>query len=204
MFNSFKKFPAQGAQSQDSAYEPATPAWSNIDEPAVDQTAYAAPVETPIAPTPIYTPPMASMQRAQQASSNVLNSDVEVIGKLNFVDNLLIDGIVEGEITSNGVLTIGQNARIKAEIRTHSVVIHGKVIGNITVSDRVELKSTAELVGDIHASSLAVEAGAIFIGRSTVGAPTMEQLPTQNDLGYHGSVEQSMLPVGDDQPEENN
>lgn len=201
MFNSFKKFPAQGS-TQDTAYDTTAPAWSNIEDQPGDQTAYAAPVDTPIAPSPIYTPPVASMQRAQQTSSNVLNSDVEVIGKLNFVDNLLIDGIVEGEITSEGTLTIGQNARIKAEIRTHSVVIHGKVIGNISVSDRVELKSTAELVGDIHASSLAVEAGAIFIGRSTVGAPTMESLPTHNDLAFHENVEQSMLPVGDDRSDD--
>ena len=48
-----------------------------------------------------------------------------------------------------------------------------KVIGNVTVTDRVELKSTAELVGDIQAASLAIEGGAIFIGHSTVGAPTV-------------------------------
>lgn len=195
MFNSFKKFPAQGT-TPDSSYDTAAPAWSAVEEQPVETPSYAD-----ISPAPVYTPPPAasSMQRAQQTTSNVLNSDVEVIGKLNFVDNLLIDGIVEGEITSDGVLTIGQNARIKAEIRTQSVVIHGKVIGNITVSDRIELKSTAELVGDIHASSLSVEAGAIFIGRSTVGAPSMEKLPARHDQSSsHGGIEQSMLPVGDE------
>lgn len=71
------------------------------------------------------------------------------------------------------MLSVGQNAVIRAEINTKSVIIHGKVIGNVTVTDRVELKSTAELVGDIQAASLAIEGGAIFIGHSTVGAPTV-------------------------------
>ena len=100
-------------------------------------------------------------------------SDVEVVGSLRFSDDLLIDGTVEGDISSEGVLSVGQNAVIRAEINTKSVIIHGKVIGNVTVTDRVELKSTAELVGDIQAASLAIEGGAIFIGHSTVGAPTV-------------------------------
>ena len=112
----------------------------------------------------------------QQVSAEyvvLLNSDVEVIGSLRFSDDLLIDGTVEGDISSEGVLSVGQNAVIRAEINTKSVIIHGKVIGNVTVTDRVELKSTAELVGDIQAASLAIEGGAIFIGHSTVGAPTV-------------------------------
>ena len=116
-------------------------------------------------------PSYAPTTRVQQLTRNVLNSDVEVIGSLRFSDDLLIDGTVEGDISSEGVLSVGQNAVIRAEINTKSVIIHGKVIGNVTVTDRVELKSTAELVGDIQAASLAIEGGAIFIGHSTVGAP---------------------------------
>ena len=116
-------------------------------------------------------PSYAPTTRVQQLTRNVLNSDVEVIGSLRFSDDLLIDGTVEGDISSEGVLSVGQNAVIRAEINTKSVIIHGKVIGNVTVTDRV--KSTAELVGDIQAASLAIEGGAIFIGHSTVGAPTV-------------------------------
>ncbi|KAA3308889.1 polymer-forming cytoskeletal protein [Akkermansia sp. BIOML-A3] len=141
----------------------------------------APPVSAPesYAPTP----------RVQQLTRNVLNSDVEVVGSLRFSDDLLIDGTVEGDISSEGVLSVGQNAVIRAEINTKSVIIHGKVIGNVTVTDRVELKSTAELVGDIQAASLAIEAGAIFIGHSTVGAPTV------------GATAQKPLPVSSFSPE---
>ena len=102
----------------------------------------------------------------------MLSSDVEIKGTVKFTNDLVVDGKIEGEIHSDGNLTIGENARIKAEIKTGSVVVYGKVHGNIIVTDRVELKSSAEVVGDIKAKILAIEPGAIFVGKSTVGTPT--------------------------------
>ena len=64
---------------------------------------------------------------------------------------------------------MGENATIKGEIKTKSVTVFGKVEGNITVADRAELKSQAELVGDIKAGTLSIEEGATFLGSSTVG-----------------------------------
>jgi len=144
---------------------------------------------TSSAPTPAATPPSQSATQttsaptqsapAQQSSGssaagkrNVLSNDVEIKGNVKFDNDLLVDGKIDGEINSGGSLTIGENARIKAEIKTKSVVIYGKVHGNITVTDRVELKANAEMVGDIKAAVLSVEAGATFVGKSTVGAPS--------------------------------
>ena len=90
---------------------------------------------------------------------------------------MVVDGKIEGEINSDGNLTVGENARIKAEIKTASVIVYGKVHGNLTATDRVELKASAEVVGDIKAKTLSIEAGAIFVGKSTVGTPV--QAPTQ-------------------------
>ena len=102
----------------------------------------------------------------------MLSSDVEIKGHVRFTNDLVVDGKIEGEIDSDGSLTVGENARVRAEIRTRSVVIYGKVHGNIIVSDRVEIKANAELVGDIKAATLSIEAGAVFVGKSTVGAPS--------------------------------
>jgi cytoskeletal protein CcmA (bactofilin family) len=109
------------------------------------------------------------------ATRNVLSSDVEIIGSVKFTNDLVIDGKIEGEITSDGNLTVGENARIKAEVKTATVIVYGKVHGNLTATDRVELKSTAEVVGDIKAKTLSIEAGAIFVGKSTVGTPASSQ-----------------------------
>lgn len=119
--------------------------------------------------------PSQNQQPAKAVSGNtrnVLSSDVEIKGTVKFNDDLIVDGKIEGEIQSAGNLTVGENARLKAEIKTGTVVVYGKVHGNLTAIDRVELKSSAEVVGDIKAKFLTIEAGAIFVGKSTVGTPS--------------------------------
>lgn len=105
---------------------------------------------------------------------NVLSSDVEIKGTVKFQHDLIVDGKIEGDIQSAGNLTVGENARIKAEIKTGNIVIYGKVHGNMTAVEKVELKSSAEVIGDIKAKTLTIEAGAIFVGKSTVGTPTQQ------------------------------
>jgi cytoskeletal protein CcmA (bactofilin family) len=105
---------------------------------------------------------------ADTNSKNILSSDVEIKGSLKFQNELTIDGKIEGEITSNGVLTVGENAEIKGEIKTKSVTVLGKVHGNITVEERCELKSHAVLHGDLKAARLVIEDGATFVGKSEV------------------------------------
>jgi cytoskeletal protein CcmA (bactofilin family) len=102
-------------------------------------------------------------------NKNILSSDVEIKGSLKFSNDLIIDGKIEGEVTSDGSLTVGENAFVQGEIRTKSVVLFGRVQGNITVNERCELKSTAVLEGDVVAGTLAIEEGATFMGKSSVG-----------------------------------
>jgi cytoskeletal protein CcmA (bactofilin family) len=102
-------------------------------------------------------------------SKNVLANDVEIKGSIKFSHDLIIDGKIEGEVSSDGALTVGENSLIKGEIKTRAVTIFGKVEGNITVAERCELKSNAVLVGDVAAGTLAIEEGATFLGRSQVG-----------------------------------
>lgn len=114
--------------------------------------------------TPISRPPVGGTR-------NILSSDVEIKGTIKFTNDLLVDGKIEGEIASDGNLTVGENARIKAEIKTSTVVVYGKVQGNIIATDRIELKASSEVIGDIKTKTLSIEAGAVFVGRSTVGTP---------------------------------
>ncbi len=99
---------------------------------------------------------------------NLLSADVEIKGSIKFQNELTIDGKVEGEITSTGTLTVGENAEIRGEIRTKSATVLGKVHGNITVEERCELKARAVLQGDLKASRLVIEDGATFVGKSEV------------------------------------
>ncbi|MBK1881681.1 polymer-forming cytoskeletal protein [Luteolibacter pohnpeiensis] len=147
--------------------DPSRPTPPEAPQPAAP-VAPAAPAYAAAAPAAAPAP----AARPQAATTrNVLSSDVEIKGTVKFTNDLVVDGKIEGEITSEGNLTIGENARIKAEVKTGTIVVYGKVHGNLTAADRIELKASAEVVGDIKAKTLSIEAGAIFVGKSTVGTP---------------------------------
>ena len=116
---------------------------------------------------------------------NILGSDVEIQGEVRFEGDLVVDGTIEGRIVSDGSLTIGESAQIKAEIQCGSVTVRGRVAGNIVVKDRVEICARAEVNGDISADSLAMEAGAVFVGSSTIGkarnTPKIVETPSVAD-----------------------
>ena len=145
---------------------------------ASEDKAPSASSSAPKAPSSTSAPSRST--NAAPSGRNVLSTDVEIKGSVKFSNDLVVDGRIEGSISSDGALTVGENARIKAEIKTHSVIIYGKVHGNIEVTDIVELKANAELVGDIKAASLSIEPGAIFVGKSTVGSPSVKPQATSS------------------------
>jgi cytoskeletal protein CcmA (bactofilin family) len=126
---------------------------------------------------------------AEHSGKDVLSSDVEIKGSIKFQKELLIDGKVEGEINSDGVLTIGENADIRGEIKTKSITVYGKVHGNITVAERCELKSRCTLQGDLKAARLVIEEGATFIGKSEVTSGGATVSGNSRDRATHARPE---------------
>ncbi|MEI6338434.1 MAG: polymer-forming cytoskeletal protein [Verrucomicrobiota bacterium] len=110
-----------------------------------------------------------SSETPSSSSKNVLANDVDIKGTIRFENELIFDGKLEGEIASEaGALTLGKNADVHGEVKTKSVVVHGNVTGNITVSERCELKASSQLTGDLKAMRIIIEEGATFIGKSEV------------------------------------
>ena len=109
-------------------------------------------------------------------SKNILNSDVELKGTLKFNGELTFDGKLDGDIISEGTLNLGDKAVIKGNLNANSVVLRGKINGTVTAKDRIEIKATTELFGDIRAAKLIIEEGVTFVGKSEVNpnkvAPT--------------------------------
>ncbi len=101
-------------------------------------------------------------------SANILNADVELQGTLRFSGALSFDGTLDGEINSDGVLNLGDNAVIKGNINVNSVVVRGKINGNVVAKDKIDIKAKAELFGDIHAAKLVIEEGVTFVGKSEI------------------------------------
>jgi cytoskeletal protein CcmA (bactofilin family) len=102
------------------------------------------------------------------SSKNVLNSDVEIKGNIKFSGELTLDGKLEGEIQTDGTLQLGDSATINGNIAAQSVIVRGKVHGNIHAREKIEIKSKAELFGDIRASKLVIEEGVTYVGKTEV------------------------------------
>lgn len=105
---------------------------------------------------------------APSNAKNILTSDVDIKGTLKFESELIFDGKIEGEIVSDGTLTLGKNAKVQGEVRTKSATVHGTVTGNITVTEKCELKASSQLTGDLRATRIIIEEGATFVGKSEV------------------------------------
>lgn len=104
-----------------------------------------------------------------ESVTNFLASGIEIVGTIRFQNDMIIDGKVEGEISSDkGKVTIGETAEVKGDISAGEVRIYGNVNGKIT-SDRCELKRQAKLIGDVKTRTLAMEEGAQLSGRSEIG-----------------------------------
>lgn len=95
----------------------------------------------------------------------LLGRGSEFEGKLTFEGTVRIDGKFTGNIFSDGVLIIGEGAKVKAEIVVDTVIIQGEVHGNINAKSGVEMHSTGRLRGNLQTSSLMVQKGAVFDGQ---------------------------------------
>lgn len=109
-------------------------------------------------------PPKISEPSRAQAAAHIGKS-VLVKGELSGSEDLYLDGEVEGTIElHNHTLVVGPNGRVRANISAREVIIHGRAEGNINGTERVELKKSCVLTGDITTQRIVVEDGAFFKG----------------------------------------
>jgi cytoskeletal protein CcmA (bactofilin family) len=112
-----------------------------------------------------------SVSARSEASHNMekdivnIGKSVVIKGELNGSEDLTIEGHVEGTIQlREHVLTIGPNGRIKAQVFAKSVIVLGEVTGNVTASDKVDIRDAGSVDGDIIAPRVAIAEGAHFRG----------------------------------------
>jgi cytoskeletal protein CcmA (bactofilin family) len=108
------------------------------------------------------------MNTAPNSAKNVLTSDVEIKGNLRFSGELTFEGKLEGEINSDGTLQLGDSAVVNGNISASTVIVRGKITGNITAKEKIELKAKTELFGDVKSSKLVIEEGVTFVGKTEV------------------------------------
>src|SRR5213594_3431069 len=88
----------------------------------------------------------------------------EIEGKYSFTGTVMINGKFRGEITSTDSLIIGEKGIVNATVRAGIVLVNGEVIGNVFATERVELRGTARVYGDVEAPVIVVEEGVHFEG----------------------------------------
>jgi len=94
-----------------------------------------------------------------------IGKSVVIKGELSGSEDLYLDGEVEGNIELNGnSLTVGPNGRVRAHVNAREVVVNGHLDGDISATERVELRKSAVLVGDIRTQRIMIEEGASFKG----------------------------------------
>ena len=94
-----------------------------------------------------------------------IGKSVIIKGELSGSEDLTIEGQVEGKIElNNNILTIGTNAKIKAQVFAKTVVVLGEVTGNLTASEKVDIRDNGSVDGDITSPKVAIAEGAHFRG----------------------------------------
>ena len=103
---------------------------------------------------------------ARPASGQSAIGPVVALHALSGQEDLYIDGDIEGTVTlQESRLTIGPNARVRADISVRDVIIFGHLTGNVQATGRVDLRQSAIVNGDIHAGRLSIEESAVLTGR---------------------------------------
>jgi cytoskeletal protein CcmA (bactofilin family) len=138
---------------------PGRPAEPERPSPTTTTTAPSMSVsEAPAVPRPVATTTTTSDQAT-------IGKSLVIKGEVTGSESLYIDGRVEGSINLSGNrVTIGRNGVVAANISAREIVVLGKVRGNLTASDRVDIRSDGSLTGDVVAARISIEDGAFFKG----------------------------------------
>lgn len=118
-------------------------------------------------------------------NNQFVNGNMTIIGSGTVVEGVLkasastrIDGTVNGDITSEGVVVIASEGVVNGNITAVDVKISGTVKGNLTISGKTELVSSGKLIGDIKTGSLSVDETAIFQGNCKMNSVTEAEMNT--------------------------
>ncbi len=104
----------------------------------------------------------------REDTDTIIGSSVKVDGNFKSDGNIIVEGMVQGSIKTKSNLTIGQSAKIKAEVETNNLFLSGEIKGNVKVLEKAELKANARILGNLDTKILVVEEGAIINGKCTM------------------------------------
>jgi cytoskeletal protein CcmA (bactofilin family) len=140
------------------------------------QTGSNTPAPTPEPPRPATPAPTfeATSRPAAPASGDqaTIGKGLFIKGEISGSESLYIDGKVEGSVNLAGNrVTVGRNGQVAASITAREIVVLGKVKGNVSATDRVDIRAEGSLNGDVSAARISIEDGAFFKGGIDIRKP---------------------------------
>jgi len=105
---------------------------------------------------------------AARAGSTVLGVEAQITGNLAATGDIVVAGVIEGEVTSQGRVTIANGGAVKGRVSATEIVIEGKLLGDSVATKSLSLLGTAQVRGDISTPVVVIEPGASFVGRCTM------------------------------------
>ena len=99
-------------------------------------------------------------------STSLLSKEVKIEGDIQGSENLQVEGQFKGSIKLAGDVYVGPTGVVEADVEADNVVIQGRISGNVTARQQLQIQSSGRLVGDCSAQSIDIKEGALFEGRS--------------------------------------
>jgi cytoskeletal protein CcmA (bactofilin family) len=109
----------------------------------------------------------------------ILGPDANFKGELSFEKGMRLMGKFEGKVNTPGRVHVAKEAKMSADVEAGGIVVEGEVHGNLSAIDRIELKQSARYEGDLRATKLVVDEGAIFSGHVSVGPDSVKGRPPE-------------------------
>ena len=157
--------------------------WKQREEPPKPTSVPASPAQAPAVSVPQQSPSYAAQQTPSYSSSSSggeqtqketrpmheekasIGKSIVINGELSGSEDLTIEGRVDGKIElRDHVLTVGSNGRIKAQVSAKAIVVLGQVTGNLNATEKVDIKETGSVEGDVVAPRVAIADGSHFKG----------------------------------------
>ena len=124
------------------------------------------------APAPTAVEPQRQQQSSGSSEQATIGKGLFIKGEISGSESLFVDGKIEGSINLPGNrVTVGRNGQVAANITAREVVILGKIRGNVSATDRVDIRAEGALNGDVAAARISIEDGAFFKGGIDIKKP---------------------------------
>ena len=168
--------------------------WGRKEESGITPAATAPEPEAPkpvarptsSAATPAVAPPVKPVER--KGGQALIGKSLKVKGAISGHEDLYVDGEIEGTIElEENSLTVGPNGNVNADVKAREITVLGRLNGNVRAGERIEIRKTGSLEGDIATSRIVIEDGAIFRGSIDIMKPgeatTAAKRPPQQMAG---------------------